>query len=179
MAGDIDIDRLLQHIRALAKAQGMKPAQVADFNRLYQLYGELDDVEIVSRNDRTGVFRDEQVGPQAMSSFIANYLRRQAVAQEKYQQNRRYYLLLMSFYNAFVLPLEEDIAIVQSTQALDITSMKSIYADRESTVRLKSFNVDKAAQALFAARTAFAGIGRLLFPATFDPNDFTAQSTQG
>ena len=78
-----------------------------------------------------------------------------------------------------MLPLEEDIAIVQSTRALDITSMKLVYADRESTVRLKSFNIDKATQALVAARIAFAGIGRLLFPATFDANDFTAQSPQG
>ena len=169
------IDRLLSYIPALAKAQGMSSYQVAEFNRLFRLYEALNDDELVDRPPGPRFLREETTAAQNLPPAAAAHLRRQVQIQQRYQQPRRAYLLLTSFYNAFLAPLEQDIAIAQASRNLGITSATLVHADRVSPVRLATFDSQEASRRLAMARVAFAGIGRLLFPATFNPNDFFPQ----
>lgn len=169
------IDRLLARIPALARAQGMPTSQVAEFNRLFQLYEALEADELPDRPPAPRLVRDETATAQDVPPAVAAHLRRQLQLQLRYQQPRRAYLLLTSFYTAFVAPLEQDIAIAQASRNLGITAANLVHADRVSPVRLGTFDSPDASRRLETARVAFAGIGRLLFPATFNPNDFFPQ----
>ncbi|MGI4873026.1 MAG: hypothetical protein ACRYFX_17840 [Janthinobacterium lividum] len=169
------IDRLLSRIPALARAQGMPASQVAEFNRLFQLYEALDADELPDRPPGPRLVRDETTAAQNVPPAVATHLRRQVQLQQRYQQPRRAYLLLTSFYNAFLAQLEQDIAIAQASRNLGITAVTLVYANRVSEVRLSTFDIQDVSRRLEMARAAFAGIGRLLFPATFNPNDFFPQ----
>ena len=122
-----EIKRLLTEIRRLGRETGVDPRYVADFSRLYRFYMEMEgpgpDEQREEQDTASEPVDGEDKIPGIVSPELQIYLDEAATARARYAQRIEYYLLLKSFYNAFVFPLEQDVAIARSCQALGIEAI--------------------------------------------------------
>lgn len=171
------IKRLLAAIRQLAQQTGVAPRYVTDFNRLYRFYMEVE--ESLADEQRTGSSgRNSQVEPGTLrevpgSPELRAYVEGAAAARARYAHRIEYYLLLKSFYNAFVFPLEQAVAIARSCQVLGVNAIAFTGGKEITPTQLEAALSGETLAALATMRDAFEAIGRISFPDIFNANDFT------
>lgn len=171
-----EIKRLLTAIRRLAKEAGVDPRFVSDFTRLYRFYLEMEvpmpdeqQAEPTVRDDQAsrGDFRTVVVSPELRAHFDAA-----TSARDRYAQRMEYYLLLKSFYNALIFPLEQDVSIARSCQVLGINAIAFTGGKEITPAQLEAMRSGETQSVLTAMRGTFEAIGRISFPDVFNINDF-------
>lgn len=172
-----EIKRLLTEIRRLGKEMGIDPHYIADFNRLYRFYMEMEGPgpdEQREEPDTTPRLPDqENVRPGNAPPELQTYLDEVATARTQYAQRMEYYLLLKSFYNAFIFPLEQNVSIARSCQALGIEAIEFTGGKKITQQELGTFRSGTTEQVLGTMRGAFVAIGQVSFPDNFSVADFT------
>lgn len=172
-----EIKPLLAAIRRLAKEMEVEARYVSDFTRLYRFYLAMEGpgpeepgTEPAARfgsTDRQD-FRTVNATPELRAFFTDA-----VAARERYTQRIAHYLLLKSFYNAFVFPLEQDVSIARSTQALGVTAIGFTGGKEITPPQLETLRSAATEALLIQMRSAFEAMGRISFPDTFNANDFT------
>lgn len=180
MDESITLDAVLKAINGLTLRAGLGAEQRAEFGRLYAFYQEMEATPPDSSGDEEPAARRRTEPEAAAPSQLDIHLRQQAAARERYGQRIDFFLLLKSFYNAFILPLEQDLAIVQSCRALGIRALTlpREETDTDTTLLPQAYDLEAARRNLATAQDGFAEIGRLLFPNAFALNDFTDPTPQ-
>jgi hypothetical protein len=175
-----EIKRLLTEIRRLGREIGIDPRYIADFNRLYRFYMEMEgpgpDEQREEPDTAPRPPDQENVRQGTAPPELQTYLDEVATARAKYAQRMEYYLLLKSFYNAFIFPLEQNVSIAHSCQALGIEAIGFKGSKKITQQELEAFRSGATEQVLGTMRGAFAAIGQVSFPDNFSAADFTSNN---
>lgn len=173
-----EIKRLLIEIRRLGREIGVDPRYVADFGRLYRFYMEMESPGLDEQREEQGTAPEpaEDKTSGTASPELQFYLDEAAIARARYAQRIEYYLLLKSFYNAFIFPLEQDIAIARSCQTLGIEAIGFTGGKRITQEELDTLRLGESEQLLAAMRSAFQAIGQASFQDGFNLTDFTSNN---
>lgn len=175
-----EIKRLLSEIRRLGKETGVDPRYVADFNRLYRFYMEMEgpgpDEQREEQDTASEPLDQKDARPGAVPLELQIYLDEVATARDRYAQRMEYYLLLKSFYNAFIFPLEQNISIARSCQALGIEAIGFTGGKKITQQELEAFRSGNMEQLLATMRGAFEVIGQISFQDSFSLADFTSNN---
>jgi hypothetical protein len=172
-----EIKRLLTAIRRLAKDAGVDPRYVSDFTRLYRFYMEMEEpmpeeqqaeLTVRANKARREDFRTVVASPELQAHFDAA-----TAARDRYAQRMEYYLLLKSFYNAFIFPLEQDVSIARSCQVLRVEAIAFTGGKEITPAQLEAMRSGDTQAALTAMRGTFEAIGRISFADNFNIGDFT------
>jgi hypothetical protein len=174
MDDSLTIEAVLNAITGLTLRAGIKAKQRREFGRLYALYQELENVEpdapVESAQDEGFIIDSTQ---DSTESLLEAHWRQQVEVRERYGQRQDFFLVLKSFYNAFILPLEQDLAVIQSCRVLEINQLVLPHQEGTSTLFPQQYNIVEATNTLAISKAGFTELGRLLFPNTFTLNDFT------
>ena len=120
--------------------------------------------------------REDNFNPQtdAEPSFadeLAQRSAQQQSVQAKYLDYPGYYALLASFYTAFIAPLEQDIAIAESCEELQLTTLEVGPGRQPVPILVAAFDRQTAQAALIEITGLFNALGTALYP-VFTINDF-------
>ena len=172
-----EIKRLLTAIRRLAKEAGVDPRYVSDFSRLYRFYLEMEG-PMPDEQQAEPTLRAEQTSREDFRTVVASpelraHFDRATSARDRYAQRMEYYLLLKSFYNAFIFPLEQDVSIARSCQVLGVNAIAFTGGKEITPAQLAVMRSGETQSLLTAMRGTFEAIGRISFPDNFNVSDFT------
>lgn len=164
------LKKVLALVRRGARFNERISARLPEFNRLYRFYSQLEDDKIQPILDGDERQREADLntstGP---DQLIANQLlrrnARQQAVRNKYLDYPGYYALLASFYTAFIAPLEQDIAIVEACEELQLTSLEVGSHHQRALIQVASFEQQTAQTQLNEIAGLFEALGIMLFPA--------------
>lgn len=194
MAEEINTEDLINTILALGRDWGVEADDLRNFRRWYRFYQQLETPELESEGETDRLVQDEDAAFEAMErdsykdpnypleslpAAPAERLRLQAAQSERYEQHPDYYMLLKSFYNAFIFPLEQDLFIARTCQSLEISQVAIGVQKKTRTIPVGAYSLSRAEATLGQVTAAFAELGNLLFTDIFSPDDFTGSPTQG
>ncbi|MCB2411056.1 hypothetical protein [Hymenobacter lucidus] len=163
--------QLLTLIRQRARTGERTRAELPEFNRLYRLYTASEGINSVDAGTEEQGGR--RVPVNEVMSVVDERLANQQALRFKYLDTNGYYALLLSFYGAFVAPLEQELAIVEAGRELGLTTlvMESRSVQRPPLI-LAQYEQARVRAALADIAQAFGNLGAALFPDTFTLADF-------
>lgn len=170
------LKKILALVRKGARSNERTNASLPEFNRLYHFYSQIEGSKLQVAPASEDNQREERLNIQKNPSRLTADELEQRNAQlqavrNKYLDSPGHYALLASFYTAFIAPLEQDIAIAEVCEELQLTSLEVGSTRQRETIPVASFN-QQTAQAQLAGITAlFEALGTTLSPA-FDVTDF-------
>lgn len=192
MAEELNAEEILNTILLLGNEWEVETGALRNFRRWYRFYQQLENPEPAL--DGASLEKDEDADFEAadresydnsanplvlLPAAAAEHLRQQAMQRELYGQQPDYYLLLKSFYNAFVFPLEQDLFIARTCQALEIDQVALWVRDETRSIPVGAYSLSQAAATLGQVTAAFSELGNFLFPDRFSSDDFTGSPAQG
>ena len=166
----------------MARESRVEARYVADFKPLYRFYLEMEhpgpNEPEAEPATRSGLPEQENFRTVAASPELQAFFTDAAAARQRYGQRIGYYLLLKSFYNAFIFPLEKEVSISRSAEvlgggAVGFTGGKEITPPQLATLRSAAIQSVPAEM-----RNAFEAMGRISFPDTFNTDDFTTNNLE-
>jgi hypothetical protein len=192
MAEELNAEEILNTILLLGNEWEIETGALRNFRRWYRFYQQLENPEPVLdgaslEKDQDATFEDANresydnpaYPPVPLPAAMVEHLRQQAIQRKRYGQQPDYYLLLKSFYNAFVFPLEQDLFIARTCQALEIGQVALWVRDETQSIPVGTYSLSRAAATLEQVTVAFSELGNFLFPDRFSLDDFTSSPAQG
>lgn len=171
-----EIKRLLTEIRRIGRETGIESRYVSDFNRLYRFYMEMEGPGPNEQEPEPAAgskqANKESLRAVAASPQLQTYFEQQMAARERYSQRMEYYLLLKSFYNAFIFPLEQNMSIARSCKELGIEAIGFVGGKKITQLELEAFRSGDTERKLATMERAFQAIGQIGFQDNFNMNDF-------
>jgi hypothetical protein len=168
--------KVLALVRRGARSNERTNARLAEFNRLYRFYSQLEDggLQAVPANDerQQGDTLNTQTDlDRLIADELAQRNAQQQAIRNKYLDYPGYYALLASFYTAFIAPLEQDIAIAETCEELQLNSLEVGSRRQRTLIPVASFNRQTAQTQLAQITELFEAVGTTLSPA-FTITDF-------
>jgi hypothetical protein len=168
--------KVVASVRRAARSSELTNARLPEFNRLYRFYSQLEDdiLQAVPVNDeqqREDILNSQTDTDQLIADELAQRITQQQAVRGKYLDYPGYYALLASFYTAFIAPLEQDIAIAETCEELQLTALEVGSRRQRVLLPVASFNRPTAQAQLAEITDLFEALGSMLSPA-FTITDF-------